>query len=120
MAAHRILVVDDDVEIREALLDVLQDNGYEAAGAVNGRDALQKLKQGEHPCLILLDLMMPVMDGRAFREEQLRTPALAEIPVVVVSAYRDVEARSAGLEAKAHLTKPLQIEDLLRVARQYC
>jgi CheY-like chemotaxis protein len=120
MARHRVLVVDDDVEIREVLVEILEDNGYETAAAANGREALRKLHEEAPPSLILLDLMMPVMDGRAFREEQLRTPALADIPVVVVSAYRDLEAQSAGMEVKAHLSKPLEIDELLRVTRQYC
>jgi CheY-like chemotaxis protein len=115
-----VLVVDDDVEIRDALVEILVDNGYEAWSAANGREALRTLQEGKRPCLILLDLMMPVMDGRAFREEQLRTPELAGIPVVLVSAYRDVEARAAGLQAIAHLSKPLEINELLRVTRLYC
>ncbi len=69
--------------IRESIVEFLDDNGYEAVGASDGREALQKLGASSDapPCLILLDLMMPVMDGRTFRERQLQLPELAAIPV---------------------------------------
>ena len=120
MAKHHVLVVEDDVEIREAMLDVLADHGYAVAGAVNGRDALEKLEKGPAPSLILLDLMMPVMDGRAFREEQLRMPSLAQIPVVVVSAYHDVAEHSRALNVEGHIKKPIMMDELLQVTRRYC
>ncbi len=119
--AHPVLVIDDDVDIREGLVEALEEHGYAAVGARNGRHALDLLRGAEHlPCFIILDLMMPVMDGRAFREEQLKSPELARIPVVVVSAYRDGAEQARGMNASAWLTKPLEVDDLLRVARRYC
>ena len=121
MIKHSVLVVVDDVDIRSALIDVLMDNGFEASGAINGRDALDKLQAAgeKKPCLIVLDLMMPVMDGIAFRAEQLNTPELATIPVVVVSAYREI-ADQAILKITDFLRKPLNIDDLIAAVRRYC
>src|SRR6185436_17517642 len=102
MATHRIFVVDDEDMIRDSIVEFLDENGYEAIGAAHGRDALDKLTaSGPRPCLILLDLMMPVMDGQSFREQQLQTPELAAIPVVVFSAYRDVEKTTTGIAASS-------------------
>ena len=108
--------------IRESLVEFLDENGYEAVGASDGRDALQKLGAagGAPPCLILLDLMMPVMDGRTFRERQLESPKLAAIPVIVFSAYRDVATAATEMKAVGHLEKPVRLPDLLRQVRQYC
>jgi CheY-like chemotaxis protein len=122
---HRVLVVEDDPDIREALIQILEDSGYRPSGAVDGQDALDKLDAaprsgGGLPCLILLDLMMPVMDGRMFREEQLRRPALSAIPVVVLSAYRDLETHIQGLGAVGHFHKPFKISQLLDVLRVHC
>src|SRR3954470_23175677 len=81
-----VLVVDDDQDIREALCDLLADAGYRAASVANGKEALIYLKSGELPCVILLDLMMPVMDGWEFRRQQQGDPRLSKIPVVVITA----------------------------------
>src|SRR5205085_12014163 len=87
---RRVLVVEDDHDVREALVEALEASDYHPMAAANGSEALQRLRSGsEPPCVILLDVMMPVMDGREFREEQRRDPALAEIPVVVLSAHGD-------------------------------
>jgi CheY-like chemotaxis protein len=118
---HRVLVVEDDELIRESLVDYLADQGYQAVGAENGQDALEKLEANDPPpCLIVLDLMMPVMDGPTFREEQLRNPRLSDIPVVVISAYRDVKVEAKTMKASSCLSKPLKLADLLRVVRQHC
>ena len=121
MATHRIFVVDDEDMIRDSIVEFLDENGYEAIGAAHGRDALDKLTaSGPRPCLILLDLMMPIMDGRAFREKQLQNPALAEIPVVVFSAYQDVAATANELGVADYLAKPVDLTRLLRIIRQSC
>jgi len=120
-APHRIFVVEDEEMIRESVVEFLDDNGYEAVGAVDGLDALNKLAApGLRPCLILLDLMMPIMDGRTFREQQLQTPELAAIPVVLFSAYRDLSRTADELHAAGHLPKPLKLPDLLRTVQQHC
>jgi len=117
----KVLVVEDDFLIRESLLEILEDNGYEVVGASHGQDALTHLETNPIlPCLILLDLMMPVMDGRAFREEQLRRAAIADIPVVVVSAHHDVAEEVKGLQATSYLRKPVKLAELLRVVRSFC
>jgi CheY-like chemotaxis protein len=119
--SHQILIVEDDDTIRESLVDFLGDNGYQAVGAIHGRDALDKLRTATAaPCLIVLDLMMPVMDGEAFREQQLKDPSLSTIPTVVMSAYRELERRAAAVQAIAYLSKPLLLEDLLAVVQQHC
>jgi CheY-like chemotaxis protein len=121
-AAHRIFVVEDEEMIRETIIEYLGDNGYDAVGAADGREALDKLEASSDvtPCLILLDLMMPVMDGRAFREHQLQKPGLATIPIIVFSAYRDVAKTADELNAAGHLAKPVKLPDLLRTVQQYC
>jgi CheY-like chemotaxis protein len=121
-AGHRVFVVDDEEMIRESIVEFLDDNGYQAVGASDGRDALQKLGAASdgRPCLILLDLMMPGMDGRAFREHQLQSPELAAIPVIVFSAHRDVATAATEMNAAGHLEKPLRLPELLRKVRQYC
>ena len=94
-----ILVVDDDHDIRDSLVELLEDHGYQAVGAANGVEALGVLRTTpEPPCLILLDLMMPVMDGRQFREQQVKNPAWLQIPVIVISAYGNVEQQARELE----------------------
>ena len=108
-----VLVVEDDPLIRGAMQMVLEWEGYRVAWAANGRQALDLLRSGEQPSCILLDLMLPVLDGWTFREEQLRDPALAAIPVVVVSAAD----RAACLQASGHVQKPFQPEELLAALR---
>jgi CheY-like chemotaxis protein len=121
LPSHQILVVDDDEGIREGVVDYLQEHGYLAVGAINGRDALDQLKSPDlRPCIMVIDLMMPVMDGRTFREEQLRTPYLSAIPVIVISANVDLETRAASLKAVSYLPKPLDLTALLEVVRSRC
>jgi CheY-like chemotaxis protein len=122
-AAHRIMVVEDEEMIRDSLVEFLDDHGYRAVGAADGREALSKLgaaTDDDLPCLILLDLMMPVMDGKSFREHQLQTPGLAGIPVVIFSAYQDLAKTADELRAAGHLPKPLKLTDLLRLVREHC
>src|SRR5262245_59582395 len=78
-----VLIIEDDPDIREALAEILEDEGYATVLAGNGREALDHLAKSEMPALILLDLMMPIMDGWQFRDEQRRSPSYAAIPVVV-------------------------------------
>lgn len=115
-----VLVVDDDAAIREALEAVLEDEGYQVRCAANGRDALRLLQDGAgRPGLILLDLMMPVMSGWDFRVAQQRDPALAGIPVVILSADRDIGAKAAAIQVQAYLPKPVDIEVLIKTVERY-
>jgi CheY-like chemotaxis protein len=121
MPDHRVLVVDDEDMIRDSLVEYLDENGYRAIGAVDGQDALAKLAAAEQrPCVILLDLMMPIMDGKTFRAEQLRDPALADIPVIVLSAYHGVAKWAGELNLRDHLAKPFRLEELLRLVNKHC
>jgi CheY-like chemotaxis protein len=110
----RILLVEDDEITRGAIKMVLEWEGYRVDCAANGQEALDYLHSQSEPALILLDVMMPVLDGEEFRREQKRDPSLAKIPVVVVSA---LEA-SARLDAAGHVQKPFQVEELLAAIRQ--
>ncbi len=119
--SHRVLVVDDDADIREAMIEVLQEHGHAATGAANGSEALIALRAAsDQPCLILLDLMMPVMDGRQFREEQLRDPLLSPIPVIVISAFRDGAQTAAEMKVAAHVKKPVSLRDLVQLVERFC
>jgi CheY-like chemotaxis protein len=118
--AGYILVVDDDRDIRDSLVELLTDHGFPAIGAGNGVEALEILRtRASPPSLILLDLMMPVMNGREFRERQLESPALSAIPVIVISAYSDVEQQARAL-ALDHLRKPLAMRPLIDAVRRHC
>jgi CheY-like chemotaxis protein len=116
----KVMVVEDDEDIRESLVDVLVDHGYGSSSAVHGLDALRKLAGPEAlPGLILLDLMMPVMDGQTFREQQLARPELRDIPVVVISAFPDHDRMVAKLKPAAFLPKPIDLTELLRVIEKF-
>ena len=117
---HRILVIEDDPTIREVLVEVLGEHGYAAIGAANGREALDTLAAtADRPCVILLDLMMPVMDGRSFREEQLQCPELSDIPVIVISAHLD-HTVATDLNAAAYLRKPVRLSEVLSSVKAHC
>lgn len=106
----RILLVEDDASTAGAIKTVLQWEGYHVDCAANGQEALNQLRQpGLKPDVILLDIRMPVMDGRQFREEQKRDPIINDIPVVVVSG--DVLASS--VDASDHIQKPFLPRELL-------
>jgi CheY-like chemotaxis protein len=115
-----VLVVEDDRAIRATLCDLLADEGHRAVGAANGKEALDILRRGERPDVILLDVMMPVMDGPTFRAEQLRDPSLSSIPVAVITAGGQDAAASVKVEPEAVLLKPLRIEDVLKVVDRLC
>jgi len=100
------------------MAQLLSLEGYSAATVANGREALQYLAQGDMPEVILLDLMMPVMDGWEFRRQQQADPQLSEVPVIVLSALD--QARAADLEPAAFLKKPLDFDRLLTLVREYC
>jgi len=114
-----ILVIDDDADIRDSLVELLEFEGYSAAGAANGEEALDMLRR--HPVTaILLDLMMPVMAGFEFRREQLQDPRLSGIPVIVVSAGGRCAQAAEELGALGWVQKPLDVPTLLRVLRSAC
>ena len=116
----KVLVVEDDEAIAEALVDVLRDAGHEAVGVPDGRRALEALRTGADTCLILLDIAMPGMDGFRFREEQMKNEALARVPVVLCTADPLAEQRAQALGAAGWLRKPLDPVHLLEVVAKHC
>jgi CheY-like chemotaxis protein len=115
MEARTILVVEDDCDIRLALCSILREEGYRVDCASDGREAISSLKSGERPAIILLDLMMPVMNGADFRKAQLRDPQLADIPVVVLTADGRLLEMAKSLGAAAAFSKPFELDALLDV-----
>lgn len=112
---NAILIVEDDLDIRDGLKCLLRSEGYTAATASDGAEALGLLRNGLRPSLILLDLLLPGMDGFQFRRDQLGEPTLSEIPVVVYSGYHDPTRYAPFLRAAAYLRKPIEPEVLVRV-----
>ena len=119
MAGSGILVVDDDADIRDTLRDALELEGYTVDVAANGRDAWESLRPESLPALILLDLMMPVMNGAEFLRLLRSDARLKSVPVVVVTAFGS-SAGSVVAESQGLLPKPLDLEQLLRTVEQYC
>jgi CheY-like chemotaxis protein len=118
--ASKILVVEDDPDLRGALVALLESRGYCVVAAEHGRDALERLRSSSPVCLILLDLFMPEMDGWAFRTAQLGDPSLAAIPVLVMSADSTSLKRAITPGVVAALTKPFEYEQFLRIVEQHC
>jgi CheY-like chemotaxis protein len=119
LSQKNILLVEDNADSREMLALILQGEGYNVWEAGNGQEALEMLERLPRPCIILLDLMMPVMDGWEFRLRQQQDPRLSSIPVVVVSAVHDADAHAA-LAATRWLKKPLDIGVLLQTVGVHC
>lgn len=118
-SSKRILVVEDDLDIRGILTELLEDSGYNVTGAANGADALEKLKIDTDFNLILLDLMMPIMNGLEFRSHQKNDSRISEIPVVVMSADGQANEKTRCAEVNGYLKKPLDLNDFLAtVARE--
>jgi CheY-like chemotaxis protein len=119
-ALPSILVVDDDQDIREILAIVLQRQGCEVIVASDGAHALELLRNGSAcPAVILLDLRMPIMNGWQFREEQLRDPRLASIPVVVMTGDRSQAAREGLPGTAGFLAKPLELQELRALVSRF-
>ena len=110
-----VLLVEDDRDICEAVSAVLEAEGYTVLTAGNGQEALKILERGQ-PCVVLLDLMMPVMDGWDFMEQVKKTRRLEDLPVVVVSAYSERKAEGV----RRVLKKPLDVNQLLAAVADYC
>jgi CheY-like chemotaxis protein len=113
-----VLIVEDDEDLREMMAQLLTLEGFHTATVANGREALEYLHGESRPDVILLDLMMPVMDGWEFRRQQQADPVLAPVPVIVLSALD--QARGSSLKADAFLKKPLDFDRLLSLVREYC
>ncbi len=115
-----VLIVDDDFDMRDTLLDIVLDEGLHAEGAEDGIAALAWLRSHPAPGVILLDWMMPRCNGAQFRAAQLADPALAGIPVVVLSADTTIDPMLHGLEIGHLLHKPVKLATLLEIIKRYC
>lgn len=116
-----VLVVEDDPDVREAIVEVLEDNRYHPIAAGNGQEGLRALREAaSKPCLILLDLMMPVLDGWGFRAAQKGDAELGSIPVVVLTAHASAQQTAQEMEAAGFLKKPVRLEALLDIVQRYC
>lgn len=114
-----MLIVDDDADIRETISLALEDEGYDVVSAVNGADALRHLRESKQaPHLILLDLMMPVMDGVEFRTKQREDTHLSGIPVIVITASGNAKEKTQALEVQEIIKKPIALHTLLETVRR--
>jgi CheY-like chemotaxis protein len=117
----KVLIVEDDDTTREALSCILERAGYSVAAVANGREAINYLHRNHgRPQLIILDLMMPVMNGWEFRRQQRHDPALAAIPVVVCSAVGDIQQEVSLIGAVDCIQKPIDTDQLLNAVRRIC
>lgn len=114
-----VLVVDDDEDVRTMLCIALSAAGYKAASAADGVEALRCLQRGERPSLILVDLMMPRMDGDALIRKMSEDSSLAHIPVAVISGQLTSDARPSSPQVIARLVKPIELDELLDVVHRY-
>jgi CheY-like chemotaxis protein len=115
-----ILVIEDDPDSRELLCELLRGQGFTTVEAVDGQEGLVRLDEHARLCIILLDLMMPNMDGWEFRRRQSRHPVHARVPVIVLTADTRMNGRAADLQADALLTKPIDLPQLLSVVCAHC
>jgi two-component system chemotaxis response regulator CheY len=115
-----ILLVEDDFMLRGALAAVLQQEGYKVESAANALDALRRLERRPKPSLILLDIMLPYMDGLEFRTVQRATPDMADIPVIVITAVGVRPDIAAELDLRQSFFKPLERPRLLDAVRRHC
>jgi CheY-like chemotaxis protein len=115
-----VMVVDDDADIRDSITDVLEMRGFNVKSAVNGKEALELLRGNGLPCVILLDLMMPVCNGWEFRAEQARDEKLANVPVVIISGDGSTTHKAATMGISQYLRKPLELSVMLEVVRKHC
>ncbi len=114
-----VLVVDDDSGNRETMSELLDNRGYSVLQAENGQRALDILKKNPQlPCLVVLDMAMPIMDGRGFLKRRARDPDLREIPVVVVSANSRNQEPLQGIDG--YFRKPVNVDRLIEVIDQHC
>jgi CheY-like chemotaxis protein len=113
-----ILIVEDDADVADAMSCILADEGFKTMQVANGEEALAVLASGARPDVILLDLMMPVMDGVEFRRRQARDPRISSIPVVIISADRKVAETAREMGVAGFLRKPVTPSQVLAEIRR--
>jgi len=118
--ANAVLLVEDNADSGDALEMVLRAGGFQVSAAEDGQEALDQLRRGFEPAVILLDLMMPRKDGWEFRREQVRDPSLADIPVVILSGHSPLAASADQLGVAEFVRKPVETDELLGLASRYC
>lgn len=117
MDCGNILVVEDDVAIQKSLRFAMESEGYKVFTASNGKEGLETFGTMPKPCMILLDLMMPIMDGFEFLAERNKNPPLAEIPVIIVSAFPE---KMKAVPADGYINKPVKLDALFELIKKYC
>jgi CheY-like chemotaxis protein len=115
-----VLLVEDDAGLRRSLTALLESEGFQALGAANGFEAVELLRRAPQPDLILLDLMMPVMNGWAFLKYRNEHPVLSTVPVVVTTAWNEVPGEADVIGVQGYLRKPLVPREVLEVVRKHC
>ena len=113
-----VLVIEDHDDLREMLAVLLEAEGFRVRTAANGVEALQRLRESR-PSLILLDLMMPIMNGDQFRERQLADPRFCDVPVICMTAAHDGRLRAERLHVTAYFQKPVDFDQLLGAMREH-
>ena len=114
-----VLIVDDDQDLRDIIGEVLRDSGIRYAAAADGGIALDMLRSNEHPGVILLDMMMPHVDGWKFRAEQIADPNLKDIPVIVMSASAKAVRTHPRMNAAGYISKPFELNKLIEEVSKY-
>lgn len=118
MPCQNILIVEDDLAIRQMMSDVLELNGFRIFTASDGNEGIQKLEKiVPEPCIVLLDLMMPGSNGWQFLDIQRNDPRFREVPVIVCSAYKE---SALAVQPSAFIEKPLQLNALLGTVKEFC
>lgn len=115
-----VLLVEDDAGLRESLTALLESEGFETLGAANGFEAVELLRHEPRPDLILLDLMMPVMNGWAFLKYRNEHPVLSAVPVIVTTAWNEVPGEADVIGVQGYLRKPLVPREVVEVVRKHC
>lgn len=115
----RIVVIEDDRDIRESITEVLETEGYQVTTASNGEEGLKILDTSARPGLILLDLMMPVKDGFQFWEDLSKLPELSTIPIVIMSAAGRMDEKRTRIPAREYLRKPIELDQLLTTVEKH-
>jgi two-component system, chemotaxis family, chemotaxis protein CheY len=114
-----VLVIDDDKDVRETISQILEEEGYRVRTAIDGEDALERLRAEPLPRLVLLDLTMPVMDGRAFLARLRDESAFAQLPIVIISSGPDARRESAALGTAGYIAKPIELDHLLENVQRW-